>query len=75
MKTGYRLGKYLVRRNNMPAKKKPITPARRAANKRNTDKRKAESNVAAKINNFENYSEMMTFIKNEAKKGIAVVNK
>lgn len=48
--------------NNMPAKNKPITPARRAANKRNTDKRKAEMTAAAKYHGFANWSAMITAI-------------
>lgn len=47
---------------NMPAKKKPITSARRAANKRNTDKRKAEMTAAAKYHGFANWSAMITAI-------------
>ena len=40
-----------------------------------SDKRKAEMQEAAELNGFETWSGMMTFIKNEALKGKAVVNK
>ena len=40
-----------------------------------SDKRKAELQAAAALNVFETWSGMMTFIKNEALKGRAVVSK
>ena len=40
-----------------------------------SDKRKAELQAAAELNGFEPWSGMMTYIKNEALKGRAVVSK
>lgn len=52
-----------------PAPKGDTTSTRRS------DKRKAEMQAAAVLNGFETWSGMMTFIKNEALKSKAVVNK
>lgn len=40
-----------------------------------SDKRKTEMQAAAALNGFETWSGMMTYIKNEALKGRAVVSK
>ena len=40
-----------------------------------SDKRKAELQTAAELNGFATWSGMMTYVKNEAKKGKAVIKK
>lgn len=40
-----------------------------------SDKRKAEMQAAARLNGFETWSGMMTYIKNMAMQGVVVVNK
>ena len=50
-----------------PAPKGDTTSTRRS------DKRKAEMQASAILNGFETWSGMMTFIKNEALKGRAVI--
>lgn len=53
---------------------KPATKCATTSTRR-SDKRKAEMQAAAVLNGFETWSGMMTFIKNEALKGNAVVIK
>ena len=48
---------------------------KRARNKRNTDKRKAEMTSAAQLNGYKTWSAMLTDIKNAAKEGFAIVSK
>ena len=59
-------GKPAPRKHN-PAWKDSTITAR-------SDKRKAEMQAAAELNGFETWSGMMTYIKNEALKGRAVVS-
>jgi hypothetical protein len=40
-----------------------------------SDKRKAELQAAAKLNGFETWSSMMTYIKNQALKGTVTIKK